>query len=155
MLDKRVPKLSDNFKVFQLAEHGYRSHIARPDFGLTLAQVMDDAYWGNVASKLRVGDYIRVQPEGMTYHAELLVVDAGPVHAKVKLLGFHDLVNESAKPEQAAITAAVDLGKYKAERNGGWFRVVRHGDNEVMKGGFRTLKAAQDWALDNLQVELA
>ncbi len=152
--NKRVPKLTDTFTKFNLAEQVYRRHVAKPEFGITLAEVMDDAYWGNVASKLRVGDHIEIQPEGLTYHAELIVVDAGPVHAAVKLLSFVDLVNEAPKPSQAPITAYVDLGKYTAERNGGWFRVVRDSDKEVMRSGFRTLKAAQDWAIENLQATI-
>lgn len=148
---RRVPKLTDTFTKFNLAEQVYRRHVAKPDFGITLDEVLNDAYWGNVASKLRVGDHIEIQPEGLTYHAELLVVDCGPAFATVKLLQFNDLVNEAPKPEQAPISASIDMGKYKAERNGGWFRVVRVDDQQLMKAGFRTLKAAQDWAAEHLQ----
>lgn len=147
-----VPKLTDTFTKFQGAEFSRRTHVARPDFGLTLSQVMDAAYWCNVASKLRAGDIVELQPEGLTYWAQLIVVDASPVHANVKLLHFVDLVNEEPKPEQAEIVGEKDLGKFKVERTGRWFRVIRNGDGEVMKSGFPNMKAAETWASMNLQL---
>jgi hypothetical protein len=147
-----VPKLTDTFTKFQGAEFSRRTHVARPDFGLTLQQVMDAAYWGNVASKLRAGDLIELQPEGLTYWAQLIVVDASPVHANVKLLQFVDLVNDAPAPDQQEIVGEKDLGKFKVERTGRWFRVIRNGDGEVMKGGFPNLKAAEQWAAMNLQL---
>jgi hypothetical protein len=150
----RIPKL--NQSKFRLSEHVSLNYVAQPEYGVTLAQVLDDAYWGHVAALLKAGYTIECMPEGLTWYAKLIVVDAGPVHAKVKVLQFTDLLADTPKVEQSPILAQQSLGpKFRAERAGAWFRVARVSDGEVMKTGFRSLAAAAAWASENLQVELA
>lgn len=148
---KRVPKI--NQSKFHRPNFVSLSYVATPEYGITLDQVLDEAYWGNVARELKAGYTIEVMPEGLPYYARLIVIHAEPARAVVKLLQFVDLVNEAAKPEAAEIVTEVALGKFKAERNGRWFRVIRLSDKTVMKSGFTTMAEAETWAGENLQVE--
>lgn len=150
---KRPPKM--NQSKFHRPNHVSLTYVATPDYGTTLDQVMDEAYWGNVARELKAGYKIDVQPEGLPYFARLIVIHADPTRAVVKLLQYVDLVNEAPKPEAAEIVQSVDIGsKYAAERNGRWFRVVRKSDNELMKSGFATMADANAWAAENLKAEV-
>lgn len=146
---KRSPKL--NQSKFHRPHFASLPYVATPDYGITLDQVLDESFWGNVAAELKAGYTIEVMPEGLPYYARLIVIHAEPARAIVKLLQFNDLVNEAAKPVTAEIVKTIDMGKYRAERNGRWFRVVRMSDNEVMKGGFTTMAMAQTWADENLK----
>lgn len=143
-----------NQSRFRAAQFVSINYVAEPEYGVTLDQILDEAYWSHVARELKAGYTIEVKPEGLPYYAKLIVVHAEPTRAVVKLLNFVDLVNEAAKPTPAEIVKEVALGtKFKAERNGRWFRVVRLVDREVMKSGFTTLAEAERWATENLSVE--
>lgn len=150
---KRTPKI--NSAKFRHAHYVQKNFIAEPDYGVTLDQVMDESYWGHVARELKPGYTIEVMPEGLTYYARLIVIFSDEkTRAKVKLLQFNDLVNEAPAPEAAEIVKEVAVGsKFKAERNGRWFRVVRLSDQSVMKSGFTTMAEAEAWATENLKVE--
>lgn len=135
-------------------EAGFHRHVwvARPDYGVLLADVLKSEYWANVSSSLKPGAKIEVQPEGLTYYAELIVLDAGPNWANVKVTQFVDLVEEQAPREQAPIRMGSTVGAYQVRRSGAWFQVVR-GDKEVIKTGFRSISDAEKWATDNLGVK--
>jgi hypothetical protein len=143
-----------NQSTFHNRDWAYSSFVDRPGYGILLKDVMEDAYWSNVAAKLKVGSVIEVMPEGLTYYARLIVIDCGPTFAKVKALEFVDLTNAAELPAQAELATEVPVGeKFKAERAGDSFRVKRVADNEVMKDGFRSMAAARKWAAENLKVE--
>lgn len=148
----RPPKI--NQSEFRLAEHVSLNYVARPNYGVTLEQVMEEAYWGHVATLLKAGYTIECMPEGLTWYAKLIVVDATPVSAKVKLLQFVDLADPVQLPQQSPMLERLELGAFEITREGAWWRVVRTSDKEVMRKGFRSIKAAQDWALENLKVEV-
>lgn len=145
-----------NQSTFHTRDWAHQSWVDQPTYGVLLKDVMEEAYWANVASRMKVGDHIDVQPEGLTWFASLLVIDCGPAFAKVKLLNFVDLTDKPAMPEQEALQSTVKLAdKFVIERNAGWFRIKRTVDNEVVKSGFRRLADAEAWAADNLKVESA
>jgi hypothetical protein len=149
---KRAPKITD--AKFKASHYVQKNFIATPDYGVTLEQVMDEAYWGHVARELKAGYTIEVMPEGLPYYAKLIVIHSDEkTRAMVKLLQFNDLVNEAPRPELAEIVKEVGVGtKFKAERNGRWFRVVRLSDGEVMKNNCVTMAEAEAWAAENLQI---
>lgn len=152
MLEKRAPKI--NQSKFTNAVYAQKTYIATPGYGVTLEQLMDESYWGNVARELKAGYMIEVLPEGLTYYARLLVVHADPTRAIVKLLQFNDFMADSQAPKQNEIPNETAIGsKFKAERNGAWFRILRLSDKEVMKTGFRTMTDAEEWAEANLKVD--
>lgn len=150
---KRAPKITD--AKFKPSHYVQKNYIATPDYGVTLEQVMDESFWGHVASQLKGGFTIEVMPEGLPYYARLIVIHSDEkTRAMVKLLQYVDLVNEAPKPQTAEIVTEVSLGeKFKAERNGRWFRVIRLSDKEVMKTGLPTMAEAEQWAAENLKVE--
>ena len=137
-------------------EASFHRHIwvIRPEYGTPLAEVVKPEYWTNVSTALKPGARIEVQPEGLTYFAELIVLDAGPNWANVKVTHFVDLVGEQVAPTQAAIRMESKVGAYNVKRAGAWFQVVR-GDKEVIKTGFRSIDAAEAWAKENLGVQPA
>jgi hypothetical protein len=150
---KRPPKISDS--KFKASHYVQKNFIATPDYGVTLAQVMEESYWGHVARELKSGYTIEVMPEGLPYYAKLIVIHSDEkTRAVVKLLQYVDLVNEAPAPVAAEIVKEVALGsKFKAERNGRWFRVIRVSDQTVMKSGCSTMAEAEAWALENLKTE--
>lgn len=149
---KRSPKITD--AKFKASHYVQKNFIASPDYGVTLEQVMDESYWGHVARELKAGYTIEVMPEGLPYYAKLIVIHSDEkTRAVVKLLQYSDLVNEAPAPKAAEIVKEVTLGsKFKAERNGRWFRVIRVSDQSVMKSGCVTMAEAEAWAAENLQV---
>jgi len=152
MTEKRAPKI--NQTRFHRPGQVSLNYVATPDYGVTLDQVLDEAFWGNVSFELKAGYTIEVMPEGLPYYAKLIVIHAEPTRAVVKLLSFVDLVNEAQKPVTAEIVKTIDLGqKFTAERNGKWFRVIRKSDSQVMKTGFVTMAEAERWASENLSIE--
>lgn len=149
---KRAPKITD--AKFKPSHYVQKNFIATPDYGVTLEQVLDEAYWGHVARELKAGYTVEVMPEGLPYYAKLIVIHSDEkTRAVVKLLQYNDLVNEAPKPAAAEIVKEVPIGaKFKAERNGRWFRVIRIDDKTVMKGAFITMADAEKWAADNLNI---
>jgi hypothetical protein len=62
-----------------------------PEKGTPIDEVLKERYWAHVSVKLKRGDRIEVHAEDDSYFAELLVLDAGKLYAKVKLLSFTEL----------------------------------------------------------------
>jgi|AGTN01.3.fsa_nt_gi hypothetical protein len=57
-----------------------------PEFGIPHEALLKDGYWAHVSAKLRPGDHIEVLAIDGSYFAELLVLDAGKLYAKVRSL---------------------------------------------------------------------
>lgn len=87
-----MPKISLSQSDFVLAETVRNIHTARPGAGVPLERLFDRNYWAHVASGLRAGDRIEVEPQGGTWFAELRADVVGPNWAKMILLRHVDLV---------------------------------------------------------------
>lgn len=141
--------------------HAVCTYVATPDFGETLAEVMEPSYWAHVAPLIKASMSrpnahvdIEIRPVGNPYYARLVVLRAEQNFVETKLVQFTDLTGEQAIPKQRPMVKDVVIGKYKAERNGAWVRVIRLEDKVVMKTGLRTIEEAQEWASENLNVSV-
>jgi hypothetical protein len=54
-----------------------------PEYGTPPEALLDSGYWAHVSAKLRRGDIIVALAEDNSYYAELLVLEAGKLFAKV------------------------------------------------------------------------
>lgn len=65
------------------AEFERNIHMAYPEHGTDFDAILDPAYWAHVSAHMKIGDKIEVQPDDMSYSAELRVLDVGTLFAKV------------------------------------------------------------------------
>lgn len=104
-------------------------------------QVMDEAFWSNVARLLQPGDEIQVLPDNYAWRRDLFVAANGTNWAQVQLLQHFSL--SQAKPHPLVPS------KYKVEFAGAHhkWRVLREG--EPLKDGFASEKLARQWAANH------
>lgn len=65
--------------------------LAQPEPGTALRELLDPHYWAHNARKMKRGDRIEILAEDNAYFAELIVLQAGNVFAKVEVLRFQTL----------------------------------------------------------------
>lgn len=68
------------------AEHRRNIFDVVPEKGTPFEVLLKDGYWAHVSAKLKPGDRIEVRAEDGSYFAELMVMDAGRLYAKVAVL---------------------------------------------------------------------
>lgn len=76
----------------QLALNGIRFNVfrVRPELGTPIEAISDEQYWAHVSHQFSPGDKIEIFPDDKGYWAEFLVIDAGKLYAKVKLVSLAD-----------------------------------------------------------------
>jgi hypothetical protein len=123
-----------------LAEQRRQIHSVVPEFGTTIAEMLNPGYWAHVARDLRPGDRIEVDAEDGSYFAELMVRDAGAQYAKVALL-------REVKLDAIEPSATVSLPGHNVEWSGPHtkWRVLRTADRKVLKDGFTTKADGYNW----------
>ena len=119
----------------EAAEFKRMVHRATPPAGTKLEDVCKPEFWTNVAGRLKHCDHIEVLPEDMAWHATLIVIGKGQLHANVVVLNHVSLGaigNEVAGPEYV-----VDFAGPKHLH-----RVKRVADGAVVKSGIPTKQEA-------------
>lgn len=111
---------------FKEAQFVFKTFSARPDAGTTVEDVLEPAYWANIAEQLQPATRIEVMPMDGAYFAELIVLSASRTAAVVAPLRIVHLT--------AASDAAVEQGedpeysvKFRGPRK---FCVMRNADNQ-------------------------
>jgi hypothetical protein len=125
--------------AFGWKEHRNPGHWACVEFGTPLEDVLEPAFWANVASKMSCNHTIEVHwPDGNQY-AELYVRACGRNWADVWLMR-HCQADKAAyapsKRNQLVVAWAGPVDK---------FRVTRTGDNAVIMAGFQSEADAHRW----------
>ena len=117
------------------AEFKRMVHRATPPSGTTLEDVCKPEFWTNVAGRLKHCDHIEVLPEDMAWHATLIVIGKGQLHANVAVLNHVSL---------GAISNEVAGADYVVEWAGPkhLHRVKRSIDGAVVKTGIPTKQEA-------------
>jgi hypothetical protein len=128
----------------KLAEHVRNVWQFKDEFAVdtTIDCLLDPETWAHCAAHFSQGDEIIVVPQGMPYRAHLIVVDAGKVHAKVRLIGVA-LLNapaEEAPAEDGPMYVKWNLGVRK-------YSIYRRSDNEKVHDGFAIKAEAEEWAV--------
>lgn len=136
------------------AEYERKIYAVTPEHGTTIEQMLDPAYWANVGYKFKPGDRIEVISEDSTWFAELLVIAAARLWAKVSTLRFVELTTavagDATKTSTPPADSAFDDYIIKWGTGSTKFRVVRKQDKEVIREGFATKRDAEAWLLDHL-----
>lgn len=115
--------------------------------GLTVKDIENPAYWGNVSSVMSPWMRIDVRADDGTFYAECLVLSVGRQWARVKVLHHYPLTNADVERTETG-THAVE---YRASTK---WRVVRRADKAVIHEGSDTREAAEDWLTKHLRETL-
>lgn len=105
--------------------------------------------WAHCARSFKQYDEIVVIPQGGPFRAHLIVMEAGPNFAKVRVLGVAMLnATEEALPDEAPVGVKWNGPKHR-------FVVFRKSDNEVLRPGFAIKAEAEDWARQHVSAMAA
>lgn len=115
--------------------------------GSVKEDILAPSFWANVASKLRIGDEIKVLTEDMAWRALLIVRAVGRVEAVVQLLSYDDLGEASDVLSVADNPYLVEWGSPAVK-----FRVKRKDTGDVVKDMFQTREAAEQWVKSHLKL---
>jgi hypothetical protein len=111
-----------------------------------VASLLDPETWAHVAKRFRVGDEIMVKPQGLPYRAHLIVMDAGAVFAKVKLLTLVPLNAGEASGDVQKSSADGRPMYVKWNLGSKKYAIHRSSDNEKVHEGFAVKADAEAWA---------
>lgn len=125
-----------------LAEQNRTVYSVTVEMGVTVEQIMDEAFWANVGIGLRRGDILEVMPDNMAWELGLRVVGAGNLYAHV-VKRYYIKLDTGMKhvkiPSKYSVTHEGTFHKW---------RVVREGQGELMSG-FETEGQARRWAAEH------
>jgi len=108
--------------------------VVVPEVGFTMEELLDPTYWAHVAARLRRYDRIEVQSEDCRMWAELIVVAAGPVWAKVAPIRFLELGNDAAEIDSAEYEGLYIVHRGSVDQ---WC-VLRGEDRQVLLRGHQS-----------------
>lgn len=131
---------------FGLIQHKMQQHYAAPEGGMTNDELVNPAYWANVAPRMRPGDTIMCVAQDYSYSALLQVTYAAGQQVRVKLIWRAELdhVDPNATDDPAS-PFFVDLRGQKK-----WCIVERATAN-VIKAGIPTRLEAEKELVDYLK----
>lgn len=137
------------------AEFERAIYTASPDHGTKFEDMLVPKYWANVAQKFKPGDRVEITAENGEWFAELVVVAAARLWAKVAVLRYVELT-ETAAPAQGGEelpeeTDPAEGHDIKWAGNTAKWRIVRKADKEPLHQGFQTKEQAQSWLADYLK----
>jgi hypothetical protein len=129
---------------WQLKEHRNPGHWICVPAGVTIEDVLQPAFWANVARKLKPSNTIEVHWDDASQFAEVYCVSAGRNWASVSLLR-HVKLERAVLPQQAS--------QYQITFNGpvDKFRIMRLSDNAVIRAGFASELEARQYLDDYLR----
>ena len=123
----------------QQAEFARNIFDVTPDTGTSLDEMLDEAYWANVASMLNPKDRIEVLAEDNSFFAELLVLSTSKLAAKVVVLRSMEIGKVDRE------TVASDNSRCRVEWKGGNLKWCAIRDNDIIRDGFATEAEAERW----------
>lgn len=134
------------------AEFERTIYTATPEHGTVFEDMLKPQYWANVAYKFKPGDRIEITAENGDWFAELMVVAAARLWAKVAVLRYVELAEAKLTEGQAAsdLVGLDPVDDYEVKWSGPsvkW-RVLRKADNHPLRDGFQTKDEAENWLKD-------
>jgi 16S rRNA U1498 N3-methylase RsmE len=139
--------LSLHASRFAQADQKFNRWTIVQPVGASVEDCLDPGYWAHVASKLRVGDEIRVLNDEMTHYAVLLVVESDRLWAKVAILNQASLTVGSVKPGDDYAVEVEYAGPHHMHRV---YR-MRGGQKEVLSHGHQSKDAALRAAAEHMK----
>jgi hypothetical protein len=73
-----------------LAEFSRNHFVIFPEANTPFSKVLEDKYWAHTSAMLKRGDRVEVRPDDDAYFAEVLVLDAGKLYAKVQEINYRE-----------------------------------------------------------------
>lgn len=134
----------------QLAEQSRNIHSVVLEPGTTLDNLKDPAFWAHVSGpkNFRPMDRIEAMPEDGSFWAELLVLSAGPLFAKVYVMRHYEIgeVGTTSMSDAFAVAWKGPLRQHA---------VIRVKDNAIMQDKFANKEAALGWLAENAKTMAA
>jgi hypothetical protein len=110
---------------------------------LTRDDLLKPATWAHVHRTLVPGAHIIVQPQGLPWEAEVIVLGAGVGFAKVKLVRFNELNDEPTDKAAPALPEGLEvIWKGPTAK----YAVVRSSDKEILSKDHAVKADAEQWA---------
>lgn len=134
---------------FKPAEYERNIFRAVTGAGVNIVELLDPAYWRDVAVNLKPLDRIEINPEDGAYWAEVLVLSCSRTEAIVQTLRYVEL-------DQRRV-ARNETSGYRVEWGGpvAKNRVIRLKDNRVLQDGFDLPEQAHTWLSEHLKAVAA
>lgn len=126
---------------FLSAEFGRNIWVVNAEAGTPLKAMLEPGFWAHVSVQMAPRDRIEVTAEDNSFYAELLVVDAGKLFAKVIVIREVKLGSED-KSDLKNHTVLWGGNNHK-------WRVVRKDDRALIKSGFEQKQDGELWALSH------
>lgn len=139
---------------FSLTEQKNNDWTMVVEESTTVENLLNPAFFANIASQLRPYDRIRVSIDTDEWYADLLVVQCGRNWARVAVLRHLDFTSSD---EQASEAVSEDrLSEYKIQYRGPHlkFSVIRKSDNQVLKESMPSKAEAEFWLTNHLKTIL-
>ena len=131
---KPRPKMLAESK-FALATYATNRWSVTLEHGVSYERVFEPDFWAHVARKMRIGDIVELHAEDTTFFAELYVVAAHRLAAKVVELRRFDLAGSA----EVLANASPLTVKYRGPHNR---YCIMNGEN-VVQSGFQTAEEAE------------
>lgn len=130
----------------QQAEYQRTVYRVVPELNTPYEELFDPQYWAHVSAKFRPGDRIEVEAEDGSYYAELRVMDAGTLYAKVAELRKVDFDDNVVVGDSPAMSG------YEVKWRGPIMKwsVLRGKDS--IREGEQTKGAAHSWLAEHIKV---
>jgi len=118
-------------------------HAITPEAGTPVEDLLNPAFYANIAGKMNAGDIVEARPADGAYYLELYVWDRGDNWAQVGVLRALERPGPVAVPstDDAFLIEFVDGAKKH--------RVLRKSDKAEVAHGFATVAAANAWLEHN------
>lgn len=104
---------------------------------LTVEALSDPATWAHVVGQLIPGAHVTIQPEGLPWEAEVIVLSAGVGFAKTRLVRQTMLNEASGVPDGVYVKWNGPTHKYA---------VYRTADDVILHKGCAAIAEAEQWA---------
>lgn len=114
-----------------------------PEQDVPFDTLLDPKYWAHVSAQFKPCDRIEVNAEDGSYFAELIILDAGRLFAKVQVLRKVEL--------KAVVVSGAISDEYEVKWAGpsAKWRVLRKADNAPLKEGFTDRAGAEGWLVEH------
>lgn len=135
---------------FKQAEFMRNVWCAVPEKDTPFDALLDPQYWAHVSALIKRGDRIEILAIDSSYFAELLVLDAGRLFAKVKVLR-HILLEQVVTAEQVETQSPIPEGYDVKWADRAKWRVTRKVDKATLHDGCETRADALVWLDEHLR----
>jgi hypothetical protein len=130
----------------QQAEYQRTVYRVVPELSTPYESLFDPQYWAHVSAKLRPGDRLEIEAEDGSYYAELRVMDAGTLYARVAELKKVDFDDGSVSGDQPVLSG------YEVKWRGPILKWSVLRGKDAIHDGEQSKGAANSWLAEHIKV---